>query len=92
MKSKLFTFFLAIISLGIKAQQVINIESKQYDSRDSGWHGNVDFAQTQFNQQIGLKYRGLLGAGPRIRLFYADSMKIFVGPMWMYEYEQKNCV
>jgi hypothetical protein len=155
-KNILLTCFLLIISLGIKAQQVINIESKQYDSRDSGWHGNLEFAfnliqnsnqvistgnklnlihhtadntllflnefnfvrannsnldynayqhirlkhyikpslsgeafaQTQFNQQIGLKFRGLLGAGPRIRLFYADSMKVFIGPMWMYEYEQ----
>jgi putative salt-induced outer membrane protein YdiY len=156
LKAKIILFSLLVLALEIKAQQVINIESKQYDSRDSGWHGNIDFsfnliqntnqvistgnkinlmqvqalntvlfvnefnfvransenldynsyqhlrfkryikpflsgeafAQTQFNQQIGLKFRGLLGAGPRIRLFYADSMKIFVGPMWMYEYEQ----
>ena len=46
------------------------------------------FAQTQFNQLQGLKFRGILGAGPRIRIFYGDSIKIFIGPMWMYEYEQ----
>lgn len=142
--------------VGAQCQQVINIESKQYDNKDTVWHGNIEFlfnllqnqnqvisignkfnisrthdihtylflnefnfirantqnldyntyqharykrtistwlsgeafAQTQFNQQIGLKFRGLLGAGPRMRLMYSDSMKVFVGPMWMYEYEE----
>jgi len=140
----------------VVAQQVVNIESKRYDSRDSALHGEVEllfnliqnqnriinfgnkvqvsrhrqentllflaefnflqsnnknldynafqhirfkrelkpwlsgeaFAQTQFNQQLGLKFRGLLGAGPRIRLIYQDSIKVFIGPMWMYEYER----
>ncbi|MFN4082857.1 MAG: DUF481 domain-containing protein [Bacteroidia bacterium] len=49
-------------------------------------HGEA-FGQTQFNQQLGLNFRGLLGAGPRIRLVQNDSIKVFVGPMWMYEYE-----
>lgn len=141
--------------LNVQAQQVINIETKRYDNRDSSWHGDVElnfnyiqnrntlinignkfnlilkrdvntylfisefnflqsnsknldyaayqhlrfkreikpwlsgeaFAQSQFNQQIGLNFRGLLGAGPRLRVFYEDSMKLFIGPMWMYEYE-----
>ncbi len=156
MKTKIILPFLLFISFTVKAQQVINIESKQYDSRDTLWHGNIElnfnliqnqnqiinlgnkvnllknqdihsylfinefnlvranannlalngyqhvrykraikpylsgeaFGQTQFNEQIGLKFRGLLGAGPRIRLFYADSMKVFTGAMWMYEYEK----
>jgi len=45
------------------------------------------FAQTQFNQQLGFNFRGLLGAGPRVRLIYEDSIKVFLGPMWMYEHE-----
>lgn len=156
LKAKILFFCTLIIVLKVKAQQVINIESKQYDAKDTSWHGDIDFAfnliqnqnqviaignkvnlshsknihtylfvnefnfirantqnldyntyqhlrykrsiqpwlsgeafaQTQFNQQIGLKFRGLMGAGPRIRLFYSDSMKVFLGPMWMYEYEQ----
>lgn len=156
MKHILGILILVFITFFVQAQQVVNIESKRYDSRDSALHGeaellftfiqnqnriinfgnklnftrvrqentllflaefnflqsnnkNLDynayqhirfkrelkpwlsgeaFAQTQFNQQIGLKFRGLLGAGPRIRVFYEDSMKLFVGPMWMYEYER----
>lgn len=49
-------------------------------------HGEA-FAQTQFNQQLGLDFRGLLGAGPRFRLVQNDSFKVFLGTMWMYEYE-----
>lgn len=52
-------------------------------------HGEA-FAQTQFNQQLGLNFRGLLGAGPRFRLMQNDSFKIFLGTMWMYEYEVEN--
>lgn len=153
-KILIFCFYLISI-LDLNAQQVINIETKRYDTRDSSWHGDVElnfnyiqnrntvvnfgnklnfilkrdvntylflsdfnflqsnsrnldyasyqhfrfkrelkpwlsgeaFAQTQFNQQIGLNFRGLLGAGPRFRLFFEDSMKMFLGPMWMYEYE-----
>jgi len=156
LKNKFLLFILFLIAVQTSAQQVINIESKKYDNRDTGWHGNMEFLfsliqnqnqiislgnkfniginkdihsylfvnefnfvqansqnldynsyqhlrykraiepwlsgeaflQTQFNQQIGLKFRGLLGAGPRFRLFYDDSMKVFVGPMWMYEYEK----
>lgn len=156
MKRILFGLLVLLGCLSVQGQQVVNIESKRYDSRDSALHGEIEllfnfiqnqnkiinlgsklnltrvrqentvlflaelnflqsnsknldynayqhirfkrelkpwlsgeaFAQTQFNQQIGLKFRGLLGAGPRIRIFYEDSMKLFVGPMWMYEYER----
>jgi hypothetical protein len=140
----------------IQAQQVINFESRKYDTRDTGWHGNLElifnlvqnqnqiltlgnkfqlehkrdvntylflnefnfvrantqnleynsyqhlrykkqlkdwlsgeaYAQTQFNQQIGLKFRGLLGAGPRFRLYDNDSIKVFISPKWLYTYEE----
>jgi hypothetical protein len=156
LKTKLFLLLFLFLSFVVKAQQVINIESRQYDTQDTLWHGNIElnfnliqnqnqiinagnkinllknqdinsylfinefnlvranannlalnayqhlrykraikpylsgeaFAQTQFNEQIGLKFRGLLGAGPRLRILYADSMKVFTGAMWMYEYEK----
>lgn len=59
----------------------------RYKRQIKDWLHGEAFAQTQFNQQFGLNFRGLLGAGPRIRLMNADSVKIFIGPMWMYEYE-----
>lgn len=142
--------------IGLTAQQVINVESRKYDQRDSSLHGDLEFSlsviknqnqllvfgnkfflqknvdvntylflnefnfvqanqtnldynsyqhfrykrninpwlngeafvQTQFNQQMGIEFRGLLAGGPRIRLLYADSMKLFIAPMWMYEYEE----
>jgi len=51
------------------------------------WLCGEAFVQTQFNQQLGLNFRGLIGAGPRIRIVEKDSLKLFLGPMWMYEYE-----
>lgn len=153
----IFLFLLfSLLRTGILAQQVINFESRYYDTQDSGWHGNLEFlfnlvsnqnqvltlgnkfnlqytrdintylfineinfvranaqnlesnsyqhlrykkyinpilsgeayAQTQTNQQIGLKFRGLLGAGPRFRVYDNDSIKIYISPKWLYSYEE----
>lgn len=45
------------------------------------------FAQTQYNsvQRIGL--RALVGAGPRFRLYDNDTLEIYMGSLYMYEYE-----
>lgn len=59
----------------------------RYKRHIKDWLSGEAFAQTQFNQQLGLDFRGLLGAGPRFRLLNTDSIKVFLGPMWMYEYE-----
>ncbi len=157
LKRVILLSILAISCLkGVWAQQVINVESRKYDQRDSSFHGELEFSlnliknqnqfvafgnkfflqknlnvntylllnefnfiqanqtnldyntyqhfrykrninpwlngeafvQTQFNQQMGIKFRGLLAGGPRIRLLYSDSMKAFIVPMWMYEYEE----
>lgn len=60
----------------------------RYKRSISEWLNGEAFAQSQFNEQMGIKFRGLLGAGPRMRVIYADSMKVFISPMWMYEYEE----
>lgn len=154
---KIFSIFIFVSSSQLSwGQQVINFETRRYDTRDTGWTGNLEFmfnlvqnvnqvltmgnkfdlayqkdvnsylfmnefnfvrannknlernsyqhlrykkalnpwlsaeayAQTQTNQMIGLKFRGLLGAGPRFRVFDNDSMKIFVSAKWLYTYEE----
>ncbi|MFY8189858.1 MAG: hypothetical protein ACOVK9_02750, partial [Bacteroidia bacterium] len=42
MKTKLFLFLFLFLSFHVKAQQVINIESRQYDNPDTLWHGNIE--------------------------------------------------
>lgn len=72
-------------------QQNLDYNSYQhfrYKRNINPWLNGEAFVQTQFNQQLGIKFRGLLAGGPRIRLMDRDSMKAFIAPLWMYEYEE----
>ena len=43
------------------------------------------FAQAQYNKANSLKYRGLLGAGPRYELVSSKVLKVFVASLFMLE-------
>lgn len=46
------------------------------------------FGQMQYNEQVFIKFRGLLGMGPRIKLFHKKRRKLHLGMAYMYEYEE----
>ncbi len=48
------------------------------------------FSQAQRNESIKLGFRGLVGAGPRVRIDVSDSLAVYVGPLYMYEYEEER--
>lgn len=54
-------------------------------------HFSVEtFGQIQYNEQIFIKLRGLLGMGPRIKLYHNKNKKLHLGVAYMYEYEEES--
>ncbi|MEL6636800.1 MAG: DUF481 domain-containing protein [Bacteroidota bacterium] len=49
------------------------------------------FAQAQYNEKIKLRFRGLIGTGPRWSLLpEASKQRAFLGALYMYEYNEDN--
>ncbi|NRB49467.1 MAG: DUF481 domain-containing protein [Saprospiraceae bacterium] len=48
------------------------------------------FGQSQFDERIKIRYRGLLGTGPRFNLFGKGKQKLFWGILYMFEYNELN--
>ena len=48
------------------------------------------FGQSQFDERIKIRYRGLLGTGPRFGLFVKGKQKLFWGALYMFEYNEVN--
>ena len=46
------------------------------------------FGQLQYNEQIRLQLRALAGTGPRLKLFSFDRNRVYVGALYMYEYDE----
>ncbi len=45
------------------------------------------FTQAQFNKVLNLKFRGLLGSGPRFKILGLESFRVYSGIAYMIEYE-----
>ena len=48
------------------------------------------FTQAQFNKVLNLNFRGLAGAGLRIKLLKKDHLRLYSGLAYMYEYEEPS--
>jgi hypothetical protein len=46
------------------------------------------FNQVQANLPIGLKFRYLAGTGPRFRVIYSSTFNLYLGSVYMYEYDE----
>ena len=46
------------------------------------------FTQTQYNQITKIQQRTLLGTGPRFRLAKTEKLMLYLGTLYMYEYEE----
>jgi len=47
------------------------------------------FTQLQYNEKINLRLRWLLGTGPRFRILDKEENKIFIGTLYLYEYNEE---
>lgn len=48
------------------------------------------FAQSQYDAISDIKFRGLLGVGPRFKLSKSDKYRFYLGTLIMYEYEESS--
>lgn len=48
------------------------------------------FAQAQTNQILRIDFRGLIGAGPKIKILQKDKIKLESAALYMYEYENEK--
>ncbi len=46
------------------------------------------FGQVQYNERLSITFRGLLGTGPRFRLSKKKADRLFLGTLYMYQYEE----
>lgn len=46
------------------------------------------FGQSQFDERVKMRYRGLLGTGPRFGLFVEGKQKLYWGVLYMFEYNE----
>ncbi|HKK76977.1 MAG TPA: DUF481 domain-containing protein [Saprospiraceae bacterium] len=62
----------------------------RYNRKTAGRVTWEAFTQYQFDQVQEIDHRFLLGTGPRWEIMKSDSVFIFAGVMYMYEYEQTS--
>ena len=62
----------------------------RYNYKINDWYTMEAFSQVQFNKILNVRFRGLLGAGPRFKVFKTKSFRLYGAWMYMYEYEEIN--
>lgn len=60
----------------------------RYNYKLTPWLRWELFGQSQFNELLKVNQRELLGSGPRFKLSDKDKIKIYLGILYMYEYEE----
>ena len=63
-------------------------EHLRYNYKIKPWLRAEAFSQAQFNSIIKVKFRGLVGAGPRFQLVQKKKVWLALGTLYMYEYEE----
>ncbi|MCX7878889.1 MAG: DUF481 domain-containing protein [Ignavibacteria bacterium] len=48
------------------------------------------FSQLQFNGALAVRLRGLIGTGPRFRIYERDEFRIYAGSLYMFEYTENT--
>ena len=46
------------------------------------------FGQSQFDERVKMSYRALLGTGPRLSFFTTGKQKLYLGVLYMFEYNE----
>lgn len=60
----------------------------RYNYKVNKWLRMEAFFQTQYNRITKIKHRELVGVGPRFKLTNYDDLRIYVGTLYMFEYEK----
>ena len=60
----------------------------RYNKKINNWLVGEAFTQIQQNKILNVKYRSLYGVGPRFELMKKKSANLFLGALYIYEYEQ----
>ena len=64
----------------------------RYNYKINDWYTVEAFTQAQFNKILGVKFRGLLGAGPRFKVIKTKKFRLYAAWLYMFEYEEINDV
>ena len=67
---------------------LFHVRYNSYFTHRNRWVSWEMYAQTQFNPLLSQRVRALAGTGPRFRLLDKKNYKIFIGPSYMFEYEE----
>jgi hypothetical protein len=62
----------------------------RYNYKIKDWLTAEAFTQAQFNKLLKVKFRWLLGAGPRVKLVKTKPFRMYMGALYMFEYEMLN--
>lgn len=60
----------------------------RYNYKVTPWLRWEIFGQSQFNELLKVNQRELLGSGPRFKLSDKEKAKVYLGILYMYEYEE----
>lgn len=60
----------------------------RYNYKINDWLRWEAFFQTQYNRITQIRHRELVGTGPRFKLSQYDDLRVYVGTLYMFEYEQ----
>jgi len=85
--------FLASYNFGIVSRNRIINDSYQHIRYTRSLHrlfAFETFLQSQHNEGILLQWRGLAGAGPRFTIMQNEQGRLYLGTLYMYEYEQER--
>ncbi|MFH0866166.1 MAG: DUF481 domain-containing protein [Bacteroidota bacterium] len=60
----------------------------RYNYKIKDWYTWEAFTQAQFNKVLSLKFRGLMGTGPRFKVIKTKSFRLYFAWLYMFEYEE----
>jgi hypothetical protein len=63
------------------------VEHFRYNYKIKDWLTAEAFTQAQFNKLLKVKFRWLVGAGPRLKLVQTKPFRMYLGALYMFEYE-----
>lgn len=89
--------YLAIASIDlikIDTQKFVNTTflHLRYNRKINKWLRWEAFTQYQNNTVTKIKLRYLIGTGPRFKVLAKDNLHLYIGSLYMYEYDEENTI
>ena len=64
------------------------VQHLRYNYKILDWFTAEAFTQAQFNEVLNVKFRWLLGGGPRFKIVKTKPFRLYGATLYMYEYEE----